>query len=605
MDGSSVGDEGQILISIRTAEDGEMFPEQLAKARDDSRRPDHQNDVYWVYALTPEVDDLVANVHASRKMVSKYDQMRAQNRINSEESACLQDEKTEVLRLHGRLREKLSEALRSGTGLFRGISRSGSDLGKSLGDIYKGLFDLAVPDLYPKLEMAARPLKGTEAEEILKAATLPGLPQVFYGGEGGLGLVVKDGTKYICNPGADVAKEVLDYLNGQHAWGNKETRTGKSLELHFGGLGYGWERDVLRLILAVLFRAGSIEVSHGGRRFDSYQEPASRVPFTNNVAFRSALFTPVEEIGLPQLKQAVEQYEELTGSTVGMDKNAIATAIKKVAGEELGRLAPIEAQAAAYHLPVGKVIADFRETLSQVQTGAANTCVKVLAGEGTSLREARDRVYRIRDAMSTQCLATLRQARRAEESMWPMLKSRGENGDLASEAGKLRELLASETFYDAIPVIETSTKAIASAYRALYQDLHTRRAERFEAALETVKGHPEWPTIAEEMRAPLLSALASRACQELDLPEDQTVCGHCKATVAQMDSDLAAFAGLKAEVLARIQELTAGKQEVERVRLSDFFAASLDSEESVEQAIEQLRGHLLKLLAEKVKIIVE
>ena len=189
--------------------------------------------------------------------------------------------------------------------------------------------------------------------------------------------------------------------------------------------------------------------------------------------------------------------------------------------------------------------------------------------------------------------------------MWPVLATRGENGELNAQTKELETLVDSESFYENMTDIRTKTEAIASSYRTLYADLHTRRAERFEAALETVKGHPEWPTIAEEMRAPLLSALASRACQELDLPEDQTVCWHCKATVAQMESDLAALAGLKAEILARIQELTVGEEEVERVRLSDFFAASLDSEESVEQAIEQLRGHLLKLLAEKVKIIVE
>ena len=61
---------------------------------------------------------------------------------------------------------------------------------------------------------------------------------------------------------------------------------------------------------------------------------------------------------------------------------------------------------------------------------------------------------------------------------------------------------------------------------------------------------------------------------------------------------------MKAEALTRIQELTAGEEAGERVRLSDFFAGSLDSEQTVDQAIEQLRGHLLKLLAEKVKIIV-
>jgi hypothetical protein len=47
------------------------------------------------------------------------------------------------------------------------------------------------------------------------------------------------------------------------------------LEERFGGTPYGWNRDMLRLILATLFRAGEIEVTYQGNRFHNYQDPAS------------------------------------------------------------------------------------------------------------------------------------------------------------------------------------------------------------------------------------------------------------------------------------------------------------------------------------------
>src|SRR5437870_5442681 len=139
--------------------------------------------------------------------------------------------------------------------------------------------------------MGSRPLKGDEAELILKAADLKALPPVFYSGENGLGLVTKDWPKFVPNPAADVCKEVLDHLVTEHSYGNKETRLGKALEKRFGGIGYGWELDMLRLILAVMFRAGVIDVTHAGQKFDSCADPRCRTPFTNNPAFKSALFT--------------------------------------------------------------------------------------------------------------------------------------------------------------------------------------------------------------------------------------------------------------------------------------------------------------------------
>ncbi|MCI0529360.1 MAG: hypothetical protein L0Y56_18125, partial [Nitrospira sp.] len=356
-------------------------------------------------------------------MVAKYDQMRAQNRITNEEVACLQDEKNAAIRIQSQLQEKMREALEKGQGLFRGVSKDAADLGKNLGEIFKKFLDFAVPDLYPKLGMAARPLKGTEAEEILKVANLTALPQVFYGGEQGLNLVIKEGSRFVPNPGADVAKEVLDYLHREHAYGNKETRTGKALETHFGGLGYGWDPDILRLILAVLFRAGSIEVSHGGQRFDSYQNPQSRLPFTKIPTFRSALFTPVKPLDLKTLTQAVKSYEELTGETVDVEKNAIAEAFKKLVEEELKLLLPLQAQAKAHGLPILDQIEEFRASLHTVQVGAADDCVRILAGEGKSLKETRDRIRKIREATTDHTLTMLRSARRAIKDQWPIVAS--------------------------------------------------------------------------------------------------------------------------------------------------------------------------------------
>ena len=54
-----------------------------------------------------------------------------------------------------------------------------------------------------------------------------GLPNLY---------VVKDGSKFVCNPDADVAKEVLGYLNAEHGYGNKESRTGKGWSIGLAGL---------------------------------------------------------------------------------------------------------------------------------------------------------------------------------------------------------------------------------------------------------------------------------------------------------------------------------------------------------------------------------
>jgi len=556
--------------------------------------------------LTPEIDETVAQLHASQKMVETYDQLRAQNKINSEQATCLQDEKNLVLTyLRPRLRDKLTDAMEKGTGLFRGVARDAASLGKSLSEIHKGLFGHVVPDLYTKLEMGSRPLRGDEAEEVLKAADLKALPQVFYAGEKGLGLVVKDGPNFVPNPNAPITKEVLDYLVSEHSYGNRDTRLGKALERRFGGVGYGWDRDMLCLVLAVLFRAGSIEVTHSGQKFDSYADPRCRPSFTKAPAFRSSLFTPIKPPDLKTLTRAVESYEALTGDTVDVEKNAIAHAVKAYTAEEATHVLPVQAQAQAHKLPVLGAIQDYQDSLATIKTGTAEDCVNILAGEGASLKQAHDRIRRMAECLDEKGLATIRLARAAAGEMWSQLQARGHT-ELADRVETLTGLLASETFYESMKEIGQIGGKVSSAFGGLYEKCHQDRASQFEASIDKLKGRPEWEDVPENMREPVLAPLSRRCCTELDLLEGGLACTTCRASLSQMESDLAALGGLFAEAVAQVQKLTTPPQvKIQRVRVSEFFTSAIESPDQVKQGIERLQDHLLKLLDEGVKIILE
>ena len=442
VDGTSIGDEGELPLTLCVADDADELTKRIEEIRTESQQKSHENDLYWLFCLTPEIDELVGQLHASRKMVDKYNQLSAQQKISPDEATCLQDEKNSKNGYETRLRDKLTEAMERGTGMFRGVQKDASALGKGLGEILKKLFGQVVPDLYPKLQMGSRPLKGDEAEQILKAADLKALPNVFYVGDHGLGLVVKDGPKNIVNTNADVAKEVLDYLKSEHSYGNKDSRMGKALEKRFGGTPYGWERDMLRLILATLFRAGEIEVTYQGNRFHNYQDPASRTPFTNNPAFRSSLFSPRQSVGLKTLTQAVQQLEDLTGEEVDVEEGAIATAFKKVAAEELEKLYPLKATAEAHRLPIlphaVRVPADaWREFNRPLPTTAfafslrtARTSAKPETRCGSSVK-----------SLNAEAIGVLRQARMATEQVWQRLAAHYPSPEVATSVEELKALL--------------------------------------------------------------------------------------------------------------------------------------------------------------------
>jgi hypothetical protein len=611
VDGAGIADEGELPLTLCVAEDAGELTKRIEECRTESQQKAHQNDLYWLFGLTPEIDELVAQLHASRKMVEKYSQLSAQQKISPDEATCLQDEKNAKNGFETRLRDKLTEVMERGTGMFRGVQKDASALGKGLPEILKKLFSQVVPDLYPKLQMGSRPLKGDEAEQILKAADLKALPNVFYVGEHGLGLVVKEGPKNIVNTGADVAKEVLDYLKSEHGYGNKDSRMGKALEKRFGGTPYGWERDMLRLILAALFRAGEIEVTYQGNKFHNYQDPASRTSFTSNPAFRSSLFSPRQSIGLKTLTQAVQQLEDLTGDEVDVEEGAIAAAFKKVAAEEMERLYPLKATAEAHRLPILPMLSEYQQTLAGIQSSASDNCVRILTENGKDFGATRDKVRQLRESLDGEAIRVLRQARQATDQVGQRLAARNPPPELAATVEDLKTLLASEAFIDSWDLIAAHTKTILDAYCEAYCALFDRRKQSYESALGEIKNRSEWPPLEANnpgMAALLLSPLRERVGTDEDRAAVQGGVSLGKSSLMEMESDLAAVEGLKSSVLVKLQELSIGgekKAPVRKVRVAEFFNRPIQTQEDLDKALDLIRDSLQKCIDEGAIIILE
>jgi len=606
------GAQGAIPLSIISAADaGAEYQQELNAARDESRLK--ETDLFWVFPLNAQVDDLINNVYASNQMIARYDQIGAQGERARELGPLLDVEKRERERLQKRLKEKMEEALATGTGVFRGVSHDASSLGRTLTEIMRRLFAQVVPDLYPKLELGARKLSGDEAEEVLKAANLNALPAIFHGGEQGLDLVIKEGGKYVINTKAEIAQEILGYLNSRQQYG--ERVTGKDLEQRFGGIGYGWELDVIKLVLATLLRAGAIEVTYQGRRYRNAQDPQSRTPLISNPAFRNASFTPRESIDLRMLTAAVRNYEELTGDEVDVEEGAIAETLKRLASEEISLLVPVRAEVNVNHLPGLETLDEYYQMLTTIQGAASDDCVRMLAGEGASLKQLRTRARRIRETLTPANLDAIRMARRVLAEQWPALVASAEQQRLTEGADELKTLIAGDTLYDHLARVSSLASAISSAYAAQYQAQHEKRFESYAKALDDIRGLPEWDQVAKAGFESLLAPIEARTCErQANLAGEATLCGHCHATLTQIESDLAAVAGYTAQVTGRMRELAAPAPEpddaaprspVRRVHAAEFFAGTLDSEEAIDKAWERMRDELLKLLDQGTRIIVE
>ena len=608
IDGENLGDKGMVPLELLVADDPEEFEEKCAEAR--KRSSDDKGKVFWVMSLNDEIHGLIEELYRSREMISRHEQIAARGKLSGDEVSCLNEEKIRRDRIQRELRNKLTEALSQGAGFFQGVRKDASSLGHKPGEVFSALREEVIPELYPKFELGSRPVKGEEAKRFLTASNLNGLSAIFYDPPEGLNLVVSREGKLHPNPDAEICREVMDYLNRMHNYGEKIT--GKTLENHFGGLGYAWDLDVLMLVLAVLFRGGAIEVTYGGKKLQAYNDPSSLQVFDKKQAFRSATFAPKKPLDLKLLGDAARKYEEITGEHAEqVEEGYLARAFQELASEDRDILRPLIERMEAEKLPGLDSIREFLTTVENILVTAPDDCVKTLASEGTTYRELRQRVRKLRNMLTTSNLELIRRARMILEVQYPLLVERIPGDEIEQAARDLREALNSERLYEYLDPIKEKSEIISQRYRGLYEELHERRNEAYSKAIDRVKGTPEWGQlskdyqIAETRLAPILQPLTKKACQELSLSDWDSVCANCGATLGQMESDLQAVDSLVSRAMEELQRLVSPEKKVKRFKVSSILGGALETQEDLEEAIQRLKEELAKLLSEGVKVILE
>ena len=112
---------------------------------------------------------------------------------------------------------------------------------------------------------------------------------------------------------------------------------------------------------------------------------------------------------------------------------------------------------------------------------------------------------------------------------------------------------------------------------------------------------PAWPLS-------LLSPLQGRVGTDEDKEAVTSGTSLGKASLTEMESDLAAVDGLKSSVLVKLQELSIGSEKkapVRKVRVSEFFNRPIQTQEELDKALDLIRDSLQKCIDEGAIIILE
>jgi hypothetical protein len=576
---------GDMMFQVHFAEDGSEFDSLAKELR--TRSQQERKDVFWALALTHAIDRETVELFRSKEMLA-----RKERETRGEDTpALLAEERLRQRRHTDELRRLLRAACLSGRIYFRGNDRSPGERAIDVGRTASEVLGQVLPEVFNRFKEAAAKAaevkKGTDA--LFIAENLQGLPAVF----SSLGLLRDEKGKTVFNTEAGPLKEVLDRIEERANYG--DTASGRYLTDEFAKEPFGWDFEVVRLLVLSLLRGGQLEATSKGQTLDTVTCVEARETFSNNNLFRQASFRPKKGIEFAELVKAAEAFRDTFGSEVReLNSSAITAELRKEVAANEDAIASAFSMLTAHRLPGGTALENAISQMKAILRGSEENAIATFNTSHRTIKEAIKRAAELEHALSEQRLNDLECARKAESVLWGFLSQEPDIGDdLRARASELSDLLQRETFFRELPPIEQHTRAIETEYERRFEEALEARVTAYAKAFDDLTRTPGWAEIGEEQQRRLGEPFVRGQQRE------------AKAVpIPQLRADRDACEGRLRSAVSELRRILDGERVV-AVSVGSYFAGGIETEEQLDAALDGIREECARLIGVGKKVIVQ
>lgn len=580
---------GDMMFQVHLAEDGNGFDALAAELR--TRSQQERKHVFWAIALTDAIVRETVELFRSKEMLA-----RKERETKGEDTPALIAEERVRLRRHtDELRRLLRAACLSGRIYFRGNDRSPSERATDVGKTAAEVLGQVLPEVFDRFKEAAAKAtdvkKGTDA--LFTAENLQGLPSVF----GAMGLLRDERGKTVFRVESGPLKEVLDRIEERANYG--DTASGRYLTDEFAKEPFGWEFEVVRLLVLSLLRAGKIEATSKGQTLDAVTGVEARDTFSNNNLFRQASFRPKKGIEFEELVKASEAFRDTFGSEVKeLNAGAIVTELRKEVTRREDTVSSALATLTTQRLPGGTVLDAAAGHMKAILRGSEDNAIATFNANHRAIKEALKRAVELEQTLTAPRLHDLERARKAQTSLWGFLQQESDISDgLRTRASSLADLLVRETFFKELPSIEQHTKAIETEYERRFAEAMDARVAVYTKAFDKLAKTPGWSELDEGQRRRLAEPFERGKSRETARDAE-------RVPIPQLRADRDACGGRLSTAIAELRRIIDGERIV-TISVGSYFAGGIETEEQLDAALDGVREECARLIGAGKKVIVQ
>lgn len=576
---------GDMMFHIHLADDGKEFDALATELR--ARSQQERKHVFWAIGLTGAIDRETVELFRSKEMLA-----RKERETKGEDTpALIAEERVRMRRHSDELRRLLRAACLSGRIYFRGNDRSPTDRAVDVGKTTAEVLGQVLPEVFDRFKEAAA--KATDvkkgADALFAADNLQGLPSVF----GSIGLLRDEKGKTVFRTESGPLKEVLDRIEERANYG--DTASGRYLADEFAKEPFGWDFEVVRLLVVSLLRAGKIEATSKGQTLDTVTGVDARETFSNNNLFRQASFRPKKGIEFEELVKASEAFRDTFGSEVReLNAGAIVSELRKEVARNEDTVSSALATLTAHRLPGGAALDGAIGQMKAILRGSEDNAIATFNTSHRGIKDAIKRAVKLERELTEPRLHDLERARNAQASLWSFLSQEANIADeLRGRAASLEDMLARETFFNELPAIEQHAKSIEAEYARRFDDALDARIAAYTKAFDTLIKTAGWLELDEDQQRRLAEPFERGRKRDSE-----------RVPIPQLRADRDACEGRLRTAVAELRRIIDGERVVS-VSVGSYFAEGIETEEQLDAALDGIREECSRLIGAGKKVIVQ
>ena len=302
---------------------GANFDETRQQLLTESTKKENERTLYWLCTLAKDKEDLLQEIVRCQTIKTRH-----LNETNREIQAYLRAQQDMAEEKKRDLNKLLRDAWNNSEIIFKGSPQQVN------ADTYKTVALKQIAEkVFEKYPMAATNMRGDCVTTLAKYADITTIPAAL----NPFGII--DTKKGIIDPSYSAISELKDFI----AYRNETT--GQELTTHFEKDPYGWSKDTIRYLVALMLKASIIQIRVAGKDVTVFGETAVDAMSTNNNFNKISISLNTDgELSVPELLKAAQNLTALFNSgRIAPVKDQIAQeALKKMTRflPQLNRLLP-------------------------------------------------------------------------------------------------------------------------------------------------------------------------------------------------------------------------------------------------------------------------